>query len=666
MKKLLFLFVLVSLFSRCVPYEKEILTDINLDVQNKRLQKIYAFQDQQKSDSLYQYFWNEDPSYRYPAVMAFASIQDSTALDSLAALLNDPLDEVRAAAAFAIGQIGSKKGEVLLFQAFDMEDTLGQYELANATILEAVGKCGTKKSLEALASITSYLPTDTVLLTGQAYGIYRFGLRKQFSETGTKRMIELVTNDVYPSNPRFVAASYLARFKDIDITDAANDLVRVFTKEKDKRVRMALARVLGKSKTEVAKDALTGLLSSERDYRVKMNMIKALSNYEYNDVSTLIAASLKNPNIHVAMTAARFFVENGIEREANNYRRIARDSLPWQVSILMNQAALRHLPVYMEETIGQLNYRMRRTFESTKSPYEKAAILNALGEYGWNYRYISEKTLLSDFPVVRTNGFRALGKICEPDRFKKYFGEGNRRIRRDIAATIQEGITAGDPGVVAEASILLRNEKMNFREIIDSTSFLKTALTKLKLPAQIESYNELKSTIHYLNWMPKYKPQAPKFNNPIKWEVLSGAGEESKATIKTPKGDIQIQLFVGEAPGTVANFAQLSRDRFFNNKNFHRVVSNFVAQGGCSRGDGYGSLDYSIRSELSMRHYDDEGYVGMASAGKHTEGTQFFITHSPTPHLDGRYTIFGKVTKGMNVVHSLVEGDKIDKVEVDF
>jgi len=649
-----------------VPYEKKILTDINLDVQNKKIQKIYSFQDQQKSDSLYQFFWNEDPSYRYPAVMAFASIQDSTALDSLAALLNDPLDEVRAAAAFAIGQIGSKKGEVLLFQAFDMEDTIGQFELANAAILEAVGKCGSKKSLTALSSITSYLPTDTALLTGQAYGIYRFGLRKQFSEKGTARMIELVTNDAYSSEPRYVAANYLARFKDVDVSENAADLVRVFTKEKDKRIRMALALVLGRTKTEVAEDALTGLLSAERDYRVKMNMIKALGNFEYKDVSELIGKSIKNPNIHVAKAAASYFVENGKERDANNYRRIARDSVEWQVAVLLNQAALRHLPVYMEETIGQLNYRMRRTFEITKNPYEKAAILNALGEYGWNYRYISEKTLLSDFPIVRTAGFRALGKICEPARFKKYFGEGNRRIRRDIAATIEEGITAGDVGVIAEASILLRNEKMNFREIIDSTAFLKTALAKLKLPAETETYNELKSTIHFLNWMPKHKPKTPRFNNPIKWEVLSGAGDESTATIKTGKGDVQIDLFVGEAPGSVANFAKLSRDRFFNNKNFHRVVSNFVAQGGCSRGDGYGSLDYSIRSEFSMHRYNDEGYIGMASAGKHTEGTQFFITHSPTPHLDGRYTIFGKVTKGMNVVHSLVEGDKIEKVEVDF
>ena len=91
-----------------------------------------------------------------------------------------------------------------------------------------------------------------------------------------------------------------------------------------------------------------------------------------------------------------------------------------------------------------------------------------------------------------------------------------------------------------------------------------------------------------------------------------------------------------------------------------------MIQGGCTRGDGYGSLDYSIRSELSPWHYDDGGFVGMASAGKDTEGTQFFITHSPTPHLDGRYTIFAKVVtkESMDVVFKIQPGDKIESVVI--
>ena len=98
--------------------------------------------------------------------------------------------------------------------------------------------------------------------------------------------------------------------------------------------------------------------------------------------------------------------------------------------------------------------------------------------------------------------------------------------------------------------------------------------------------------------------------------------------------------------------------------NFFTVLSPiFVVQAGCNRGDGYGSEDYSIRSEFSRRRYTT-GSLGMASAGKDTEATQFFITHSPTPHLDGTYSIFGEVVEGMDILHSLEVGDKILKIDL--
>ena len=118
------------------------------------------------------------------------------------------------------------------------------------------------------------------------------------------------------------------------------------------------------------------------------------------------------------------------------------------------------------------------------------------------------------------------------------------------------------------------------------------------------------------------------------------------------------------APGSVSNFVALSESNYYKGKYFHRVVPNFVVQSGCSRGDGYGGLDYTIRTELGPKYYDSPGYIGMASAGSDTEGTQWFITHSATPHLDGRYTIFGKVMEGMEVVHSIEVGDVIQDVRI--
>jgi cyclophilin family peptidyl-prolyl cis-trans isomerase len=133
--------------------------------------------------------------------------------------------------------------------------------------------------------------------------------------------------------------------------------------------------------------------------------------------------------------------------------------------------------------------------------------------------------------------------------------------------------------------------------------------------------------------------------------------------VQTSKGPIVFQLLVEAAPGSVASFVELIEQGFYNGKNFHRVVPNFVAQGGCPRGDGWGSADYNLRSEFADLRYG-AGAVGLASAGKDTESCQWFITHAPTPHLDGRYTIFAQVVSGMNVVSSLEISDGIERVEL--
>ncbi|AEI68145.1 peptidylprolyl isomerase [Corallococcus macrosporus] len=130
---------------------------------------------------------------------------------------------------------------------------------------------------------------------------------------------------------------------------------------------------------------------------------------------------------------------------------------------------------------------------------------------------------------------------------------------------------------------------------------------------------------------------------------------------RTDKGDITVRLDVEEAPLTSGNLHALARKGAFNGVTFHRVVPDFVAQGGDPRGDGEGGPGYSIRCEMTRRPYR-RGTVGMALAGKDTGGSQFFFTHAPQPHLDGRYTAFGEVVSGMDVVDALLEGDVIREV----
>ena len=135
------------------------------------------------------------------------------------------------------------------------------------------------------------------------------------------------------------------------------------------------------------------------------------------------------------------------------------------------------------------------------------------------------------------------------------------------------------------------------------------------------------------------------------------------ATMKTEKGDIHIEFFDGDAPNTVKNFTDLIQDGFYDGLNFHRVIPNFVIQGGCPNGTGTGGPGYHIPCEINTQKHLT-GSLSMAHAGKDTGGSQFFICHCPQPHLDGVHTVFGQ-TLDMDVVNSIEPGDTIISVSVD-
>ncbi|MES2569823.1 MAG: peptidylprolyl isomerase [Verrucomicrobiota bacterium] len=135
--------------------------------------------------------------------------------------------------------------------------------------------------------------------------------------------------------------------------------------------------------------------------------------------------------------------------------------------------------------------------------------------------------------------------------------------------------------------------------------------------------------------------------------------------VKTSKGDIEGTLFSSKVPMTTANFLNLAKRGYYNGVTFHRVIPNFMIQGGDPTGSGMGGPGYRFGDEIdrSLRH-GKPGMFSMANAGPGTNGSQFFITHVPTPHLDGKHAVFGEVTKGQDVVNKIAQGDKIVGIEV--
>jgi peptidyl-prolyl cis-trans isomerase B (cyclophilin B) len=141
--------------------------------------------------------------------------------------------------------------------------------------------------------------------------------------------------------------------------------------------------------------------------------------------------------------------------------------------------------------------------------------------------------------------------------------------------------------------------------------------------------------------------------------------KDIRIIVKTDKGDIEGVLYPGKAPVTVANFLNLAKRGYYDGLKFHRVIPDFMVQGGDPTGTGSGGPGYRFEDECSpeLKH-DKPGIFSMANAGAGTNGSQFFITHVPTPWLDGKHTVFGSVTKGQEIVNAVAQGDKIKSIEI--
>ena len=155
----------------------------------------------------------------------------------------------------------------------------------------------------------------------------------------------------------------------------------------------------------------------------------------------------------------------------------------------------------------------------------------------------------------------------------------------------------------------------------------------------------------------------------LAFTALPAQSEESmkdiRIIVKTDKGDIEGVLYPGKAPVTVANFLNLAKRGYYNGLKFHRVIPDFMIQGGDPTGTGSGGPGYRFEDECTpeLKH-DKPGIFSMANAGPGTNGSQFFVTHVPTPWLDGKHTVFGSVTKGQDIVNAVAAGDKIKSIEI--
>ncbi len=228
---------------------------------------------------------------------------------------------------------------------------------------------------------------------------------------------------------------------------------------------------------------------------------------------------------------------------------------------------------------------------------------------------------------------------------------------------ITYALNSRDMALQSHAALELKSieDTANYAEFIP---LLKEQIKLLAMPRQTETYIDMVKALSHVSGEPEIDIPTST-SHKVNWKEVEQIPHDQKITIKTSKGDIVLMLFVEDAPGSVWNFLNSVKAGEYNGRFFHRVVPDFVIQGGCPRGDGWGGPDWTQRSEFSQTRPFVKGAFGLASSGNDTEGVQFFITHCATPQLDGRYTVFGQVLTGFDVVDEIVVGDKIISIELN-
>jgi cyclophilin family peptidyl-prolyl cis-trans isomerase/HEAT repeat protein len=645
----------------------------------KKLEQILEIQDTRSpsNGALIRALSDDDVWVREKACLACASIQDSSLIDQLARALADTDPAVSGAASFALGQTASVLSPST--QSKIEQDVIWN-RLRTTTaldrLLEEVGKFFTGGGMDDLL-LRLDTGTGSPYDRGLSMGLARCAIRGVASTRGTQYLLRRTkAGDQTPWEVVYA----LQRIGADEQVVREFDVLLPLRLHPDPRARMHFATLLGKLAGKcTVNESLERLAEFDPDWRVRVNAIRALANATPCS-SALFRRLFNTPDRHIQLAALTVFgsvkqeaLAPGAELDAaiNELSTIAENQsggYHWQVE---GQAAV---------TLAQRAGKIPDTFASL--PPLRALQIRATGETT-SMRACSRllaETRAED-PRVAVAALEALSTILHAHtaelesradvRDAAIFALG----RKDVALTataaglLADSLFTGDAAVPtllrALAEINVSNDLEAADAIIDALGALRDtrAISPLRdflgspeVAVALAARKALLAITGTLSPLPqRFQPLYTDFD----FARLRNMPDTVRVLMETIRGNVHMELYPRMTPFTVLNFIRLALDRrYFDGIEFHRVVSNFVVQGGDRRGDGWGGPGYTIRSEFSLATYD-EGSIGMASAGKDTEGSQFFITHSPTPHLDGRYTRFGKVVQGQDVVNSLHVGDRI-------
>ncbi len=593
-----------------------------------------------------------DQDVREMAAFALGLIGDASATQPLLKALTDPSPIVRGRAAEALGQINAKdKEKIDSALRRDAGDAIGRMvaEYARAPAISmlqgddetwpaAAEAEAFRLGVYALVRLGTYEPLAAAVLDSGGSRVttwwpVAYALGRIEDKRAAPALLKML-NGPGKYSPAF-AARGLGVLKDASAVTALIGLVQTTTTPME--VVVSAVRALGTIGDPRAAPAIVKLASDATDPNVRLQAVIALGTLKAPEGLSVVQDSLTDP--WPTMRAAALRAAASIDLD--NFVLVLSGMEPdrdWTVRAALADVLGTMGPQVIERTRPMLRDEDRRVVPSVlnalvhlKAPDAGAIAIEQLKE--------------ADY-VVRSTAARIIGEL-KPSEGIQALREAWTLAAGDAAIDARVAILTALAEYGAEAAMPVLKEAVNDKDWAVRVH-VATLLTKLD-PA-----GDYQTAIRPTPGQP-----ATPYDNPD----LIGPTYSPHVFIETVKGIIEFELAVLDAPQTSWSFMTLARKGFFNGLQIHRVVSNFVVQDGDPRGDGEGGPGYTIRDELNERPYL-RGTVGMALSWKDTGGSQFFITHSPQPHLDARYTAFGKVVNGMDVVDRIQQGDTIQRIRV--
>ncbi|MCC5945666.1 MAG: peptidylprolyl isomerase [Bernardetiaceae bacterium] len=658
-----FFILLIFSFAACQKEKKqELPTPIDTDILSIKtpdfvnrfeadpvLRKIHDWKDRRVGDSLAQLLSHQNPTYRTEAAYAFASVQDSFYIDTLLQVLQNDLEEqVRVAAAFALGQLYMTSIGAKLIFAYENENS----PLVHRYLLEAIGKCADELEVNFLASLAF---TDDLHCEGQALGIFRATERNKNCVTRRANMrMSLLLLPSRSARTRLIASEYFARNRKIGLHERyLEQLQEVASTDKNRFVRAHATLALSGVASPLAEEDIRRILWKTSDPIIKVAALQALSEREDMSLREPIWKALKDSSMMVRQVAASVLRKQPIAKELELYLKEAK-----------NHSEQPHIQAELWAAALQINFEtahkaLQVAYQNTDNIYHKSAYLSAYAESVKGYDFLVRIFMESSDTLERSFALQSLVAMQAQKDLPL------RNLYTRFAQVFKTALGTADAGLIALAAAALRNNKANYKSFFskEESQIFYQALDTLRMPQDIESYREVQQTISLFEER-EIELKKLAHSNPIDWSFIQTLEANPEISIETERGTMYATLYLHDAPLTVSQFVKQAQAGYFDNKAFHRVIPNFVVQTGCPRGDGWGSTDDFIRSEFAPIYYEEAGCLGMASAGKDTESVQWFASHVPLPHLDGRYTLFGKITQGVSLLKQIQMGDKILKIRL--